>query len=32
LPHTQRLDALTDAVYRRYRTLKIEPPTAGRVE
>jgi len=32
LPHTQRLDALTEAVYRRYRTLKIEPPTAGRVE
>ena len=32
LPHTQRLDALTDAVYGRYRTLKIEPPTASRVE
>jgi hypothetical protein len=32
LPHTQRLDALIEAVYRRYRTLKIEPPTAGRVE
>lgn len=32
LPQTQRLDALKDAVYRRYRTLKIEPPTSGRVE
>lgn len=32
LPQTQQLDAVRDAVYRRYRTLKIEPPTAGRVE
>lgn len=32
LPQTQRLEALRDAVYRRYRTLKIEPSTAGRVE
>lgn len=32
MPQTQQLDAARDAVYRRYRTLKIEPPTAGRVE
>ena len=32
LPQTQRIDALTAAIYGRYRTLKIEPPTAGRVE
>jgi TnpA family transposase len=32
LPQTQQLDAVRDAVYRRYRTLKIEPPTAGRIE
>ena len=32
LPHTQRLDALTTAVYDRYRVLKIEPPTRGRIE
>jgi TnpA family transposase len=32
LPQTQRIDALTTAIYGRYRTLKIEPPTAGRVE
>lgn len=32
LPHTQHLEALLTAVYDRYRSLKIEPPTRGRVE
>ncbi len=32
LPQTQRMDALVEAIYDRYRSLKIEPPTAGRVE
>ena len=32
LPHAQRLDALITAVYDRYRSLKIEPPTRGRIE
>ncbi|MCA9918873.1 MAG: DUF4158 domain-containing protein, partial [Anaerolineales bacterium] len=32
LPQTQQIEALVTAVYGRYRFLKIEPPTAGRVE
>jgi len=32
LPQTQQVDALVEAVYGRYRTLKIEPPTISRVE
>ncbi len=32
LPQTQRMDTLVEAIYGRYRTLKIDPPTAGRVE
>ena len=32
LPHTQHLEALLTTVYDRYRSLKIEPPTRGRVE
>ena len=31
LPETQQLEALVEAVYQRYRTLKIEPPTASRI-
>ena len=32
LPSEVALDGLTAAVYERYRTLRIEPPTSGRVE
>lgn len=32
LPHISRSDSIIEAIYRRYRTLKIEPPTVGRVE
>lgn len=32
LPQNQQLEPLIEAVYERYRTLKIEPPTISRVE
>lgn len=32
LPQTQQFEALVAVVYDRYRVLKIEPPTTGRVE
>ena len=32
LPQTQQITALITAIYGQYRTLKIEPPTTGRVE
>jgi len=32
LPHETRADRIIESVYLRYRTLKIEPPTTGRVD
>lgn len=32
LPHISRSDNIVETIYRRYRTLKIEPPTAGRID
>lgn len=32
LPQTQQVDKLIEAIYSQYRVLKIEPPTADRVE
>jgi hypothetical protein len=32
LPHEAKQDSLIAAVYQRYRALKIEPPTSGRIE
>jgi hypothetical protein len=32
LPHEAKQDSLIEAVYQRYRALKIEPPTSGRIE
>ncbi|NET03612.1 MAG: Tn3 family transposase [Symploca sp. SIO2B6] len=32
IPNEQRIEAITELVYQKFRELQIEPPTAGRIE